>query len=89
MRNNDNQRLFSRKERKERKVLFTFRISRWRWSGRKLRYDKSAQSFYPPPPPCGVLPPVSGGESVTTDGYKLYSLPFAPSVARSQRLLHR
>ena len=36
--------IFSRKERKERKVLFTFRISRLRWSGRKLRYDKSSQS---------------------------------------------
>ena len=36
--------IFSRKDRKDRKVLFTFRIPRWRWSGRKLRYDKSAQS---------------------------------------------
>ena len=54
---------FSRKDRRERKVLFTFRIPRLRWSGRKLRYDKSAQSVYPPPPPCGVLPPVSGGET--------------------------
>ena len=33
----------SRRGRKERKVLFPFRIPRWRWSGRKLRYDKSAQ----------------------------------------------
>ena len=36
--------IFSRKDRRERKVLFTFRIPRLRWSGRKLRYDKSAQS---------------------------------------------
>ena len=55
--------LFSRKDRRERIVLFTFRISRLRWSGRKLRYDKSAQRVYPPPPPCGVLAPVSGGET--------------------------
>ena len=41
-------------------------VSRWCWSGRKLRYDKRAQRVYPPPPPCGVLTPVSGGESVTT-----------------------
>ena len=41
-------------------------VSRWRWRGRKLRYDKRAQRVYPPPPPCGVLAPVSGGESVTT-----------------------
>ena len=34
---------FSRKDRRERKVLFTFRIPRLRWRGRKLRYDKSAQ----------------------------------------------
>ena len=38
----------------------------------KLRYDKSAQSFYPPPPPSGTTP-VSGVESVTTgDGYTPY-----------------
>ena len=36
---------------------------RLRWSGRKLRYDERAQRVYPPPPPCGVLAPVSGGES--------------------------
>ena len=47
--------LFSRKDRRERKVLFTFRISRLRWSGRKLRYDKSAQRVLSTPsPPAGV-----------------------------------
>ena len=29
--------------------FITFPISRLRWSGRKLRYDKSAQRVYPPP----------------------------------------
>ena len=43
--------IFSRKDHKERKVLFTFRISRWRWSGRKLRYDKSAQRVLSTPSP--------------------------------------
>ena len=43
--------LFSRKDRRERKVLFTFRISRLRWSGRKLRYDKSAQRVLSTPSP--------------------------------------
>ena len=43
--------MFSRKERKERKVLFTFRIPRLRWSGRKLRYDKSAQRVLSTPSP--------------------------------------
>ena len=53
-RDNYNQLLFSRKDRRERKVLFTFRISRLRWSGRKLRYDKSAQRvFIHPLPPAG------------------------------------
>ena len=55
-RDNYNQLLFSRKDRRERKVLFTFRIPRWRWSGRKLRYDKSAQRVYPPPSPFGYYP---------------------------------
>ena len=36
------------------------------------------REFCPPPPPCGVLPPVSGGESVTTDGYTPYSSPLRP-----------
>ena len=49
--------IFSRKERKERKVLFTFRIPRLRWSGRKLRYDKSAQRVLSTPsPPAGYYP---------------------------------
>ena len=48
--------------------FITFRIPRLRWSGRKLRYDKSSQRVLSTPsPPCGVLPPVSGGESVTTE----------------------
>ena len=33
--------IFSHKERKERRVLFPFRVSRLRWSGRKLRYDQN------------------------------------------------
>ena len=33
---------FSRKERKERRVI-SHHIPRWRWRGRKLRYDKRAQ----------------------------------------------
>ena len=53
--------LFSRKDRRERKVLFTFRISRLRWSGRKLRYDKSAQRvFIHPLPPAGYYPCLRG-----------------------------
>ena len=43
--------LFSRKDRRERKVLFTFRIPRLHWSGRKLRYDKSAQRVLSTPSP--------------------------------------
>ena len=49
-----------RAQRAQRFILF--RVSRWRWRGRKLRYDKRAQRVYPPPPPYGVLAPVSGGE---------------------------
>ena len=48
--------------------------------GRKLRYDKVRKAFYPPPPPCGVLAPISGGESVTTGDIKLVdrcSFPFS------------
>ena len=48
--------------------------------GRKLRYDKVRKAFYPPPPPCGVLAPISGGESVTTGNIKLVdrcSFPFS------------
>ena len=55
--------IFSRKDRRERKVLFTFRISRWRWSGRKLRYDKSAQRVLSTPSVASLLVhPVSGGQ---------------------------
>ena len=41
-----------------------FRVSRLRWSGRKLRYDKSAQSVYPPPPPPAGYSRLSQGEKV-------------------------
>jgi hypothetical protein len=48
--------LFSRKDRREHKVLFTFRIPRLRWSGRKLRYDKSAQRVLSTPSPLRGTP---------------------------------
>ena len=34
---------------------------------------------YPPPPPCGVLAPVSGGESVTTDKVATSEVHYTPS----------
>ena len=66
---------FARRLRRERRVFF-FSVLRWRWRGRKLRYDESAQrrerlfsvfrSIHLPassyPLPFGT-PPVSGGES--------------------------
>ena len=61
--------------RRERKVLFTFRISRLRWSGRKLRYDKSAQRVLSTPSPLrGTLyePDVKLG-SLTLTGHRMTS----------------
>ena len=59
--------------RKERKVLFTFRIPRLRWSGRKLRYDKSAQRVLSTPsPPCGGCPHVAMGIA-TVIGHRMTS----------------
>ena len=60
------------------KFYFPFRISRLRWSGRKLRYDKSAQRVLSTPSPLRGTTPVSGVESVTTDGYTPYNLPLRP-----------
>ena len=58
--------LFSRKDRRERKDLFTFRISRLRWSGRKLHYDKSAQRVLSTPSPLrGTTPGVETDPSPT------------------------
>ena len=54
---------FARRVRKERRDLFPFRIPRWRWSGRKLRYDKSSQRVLSTPSPLRGTTPVSGVES--------------------------
>ena len=40
------------------------RVSRLRWSGRKLRYDKRAQRVLSTPSALRARPPVSGGQSV-------------------------
>ena len=87
-RDNYNQLLFSRKDRRERKVLFTFRIPRWRWSGRKLRYDKSAQRVLSTPSPFGYYPCFRGRVSYNRWVHAI-QFAFAVSVARSQRLLQR
>ena len=53
-------------------------VSRWRWRGRKLRYDKRAQRVYPPPPPCGVLPLSQGekvGDNVSSFTFSVYLVP--------------
>ena len=41
--------------------FITFRVSRLRWSGRKLRYDKSAQRVLSTPS-ASLVRPVSGGQ---------------------------
>ena len=56
--------IFSRKERKERKVLFTFRIPRLAGVVANFVTTRVRREFYPPPPPCGVLP-LSQGEKRT------------------------
>ena len=81
MRNNDNQRLFLTQRPQRAQSFITFPISRLRWSGRKLRYDKSAQRVLSTPSPTSPL---------GVDGFCLRpQFAFAPSVARSQRLLQR
>ena len=61
-----------------------FSVLRWRWRDRKLRYDERAQRVYPPPPPCGVLTPVSGGESVTTENTAQADCPPETGATRSE-----
>ena len=75
---------FARRLRRERRVYIFFSVLRWRWRGRKLRYDERAQRVYPPPPPCGVLTPVSGGESVTTENTAQADCPPETGATRSE-----
>ena len=75
---------FARRLRRERRVFIFFSVLRWRWRGRKLRYDESAQRVYPPPPPCRVLTPVSGGESVTTENTAQADCPPETGATRSE-----
>ena len=56
--------IFSRKDRKERRVFISIPISRLRWRSRKLRYDKRAQRVYPPPPSLCSSSHLSQGDSL-------------------------
>ena len=64
-------------------------VLRWRWIGRKLCYDKSAQRVYPPPLPLWGTPACLRGR--VSYNRLLHAIQFAsaPSVARSRRLLQR
>ena len=67
-RDNYNHLLFSRKDRSERKVLLPFLFHAGAGVVANFVTTRVRREFYPPLPPCGVLP--LGVESVTTgDGY--------------------
>ena len=62
---------FSRRVCKERKVLFSFVFHACAGVVANFVTTRVRREFiYPLPPPLGVLAPVSGGESVTTENLR-------------------
>ena len=53
----------SRKDRRERRDLFPFLFHADAGVVANFVTTRVRREFYPPPPPCGVLAPVSGGET--------------------------